>query len=66
MHDGVARSRGVQGAAVLLADGQAVAAEGELPEDATQLARTLDAAGRWPRAWRAAARARWSRWTTTA
>lgn len=43
LHNGVARLRGVQGVAVLLADGQAVATEGELPKDAAQLARTLDA-----------------------
>ncbi|MGW8309338.1 MAG: MFS transporter [Achromobacter pulmonis] len=43
LRDGLAGSRGVQGAAVLLADGQALATQGELPEDAAHLARTLDA-----------------------
>lgn len=43
LRDGLAGSRGVQGAAVLLADGQALATQGELPEDAARLVRTLDA-----------------------
>lgn len=45
LRDGAAGSRGVQGAAVLLADGQALATQGELPEGAARLARTLDAGG---------------------
>ncbi|MPT27032.1 MAG: hypothetical protein E2602_08995, partial [Achromobacter sp.] len=48
LRDGLAGSRGVQGAAVLLADGQALATQGELPEDAAHLARTLDTAATRP------------------
>lgn len=45
LRDSVSGSRDLRGAAVLLADGQTLAMQGDLPEDAVGLAKALEAGG---------------------